>query len=70
MATSGTIRGKTKNSSGTDITDKYNTWISWKRNSTSIANNTSNITVSVKVQRVDGYTGTTAYNLETKPTES
>jgi hypothetical protein len=67
MATNGTISGTTKNSSGTDASSKYGTWISWKRNSTSIANNTSNITVTVYVQRVDGWTGDSSYNLDTKP---
>jgi hypothetical protein len=67
MATSGTIQGTTKNSSGTDITAQYKTWITWKRNSTNIANNTSNITVTVYVQRADGYTDS-AWNLEDKPT--
>jgi hypothetical protein len=67
MATSGTIQGTTKNSSGTDITAQYGTWITWKRNSTNVAKNTSNITVTLYVQRVDGYTGETAWNLEDKP---
>lgn len=67
MATSGTIQGTTKNSSGTDITAQYKTWITWKRNSTNIANNTSNITITVYVQRADGYTDS-AWNLEDKPT--
>lgn len=67
MATSGTIQGTTKNSSGTDVTSRYGTWISWKRNSTNIPNNTSNITVTVYVQRVDGYTGESAWNLNDKP---
>ena len=70
MATSGTIQGTTKDSSGTNITGKYSTWISWTRNSYSIANNTSNVTVSVSVQRIDGYTGETVWDLITKPTVS
>ena len=68
MATKGTIQGTTKNSSGADATTHYGTWIYWERNSYSIANNTSNITVKVRVQRIDGYSGTTAHNLVTKPT--
>lgn len=67
MATTGTIQGTTKNSSGVNITDKYGTWITWKRNSYSIPNNTSNITVTVYVQRVDSYSGETAWDLEYKP---
>lgn len=66
MATSGNINGTTKNSSGTTLS-YYGTWIYWKINSQDIENNTSNITIEVKVQRTDGYTGTTAYNLENKP---
>lgn len=67
MATSGKIQGTTKNDSGSNITTKYGTWIDWNVNSTDIAKNTSNITIKVSVQRVDDYTGVTAYNLETKP---
>lgn len=69
MATSGTIQGTTKNSSGSALS-YYGTWITWKRNSTNIANSTSNITINVNVQRTDGYSGTTAYNLNDKPTVS
>jgi hypothetical protein len=70
MATSGKIQGATKNSSGSDVTSRYGTWIEWKRNSNSIANNTSNITVTVYVQRIDSYSGETAWNLEDKPSVS
>lgn len=70
MATSGTIQGTTKNSSGADRTANYGTWITWKRNSNSIANNTSNVTISVSTQRIDGYTGETAWNLINKPSVS
>ena len=68
MATSGTIQGIARNGSGTDITatNQYKTWISWKRNSTNVSKNTSNITVTVYVQRADGYTDS-AWNLEDKP---
>jgi hypothetical protein len=66
MATGGNINGTTKNSSGTTLSH-YGTWIYWTINSQDIENNTSNITIEVRVQRTDGYTGTTAYNLEDKP---
>lgn len=66
MATSGKINGTTKNSSGTTLST-YGTWIEWKRNSNNITNNTSNITVSVYLQRIDSYAGETAWDLESKP---
>lgn len=69
MATSGKITGTTKNSSGTTLS-YYGTWVDWKVNSTNVANNTKNITIDVKVQRTDGTSGTTAYNLYDKPTVS
>lgn len=69
MATSGKITGTTKNSSGTTLS-YYGTWVNWKVNSTNIANNTKNITISVIVKRTDGYSGTTAYNLNDKPSVS
>ena len=68
MAVNGTIQGTVKNSSGVDISTRYGTWISWQRNSYSIDKSTSNITITVNVQRIDGYTGETAWNLEDKPT--
>ncbi len=67
MATSGKIQGKTYNSSGTDVTSRYGTWIEWKRNSSNVTNNTSNITVTVYVQRIDSYAGETAWDLTAKP---
>lgn len=70
MATSGKIQGTTINSSGSDVTSRYGTWIEWKRNSNNITNNTSNITVTVYVQRVDTYQYETAWDLETKPSVS
>jgi hypothetical protein len=69
MATGGNINGTTKNSSGTTLSH-YGTWIYWTINSQDIEKNTSNITIMVMVQRTDGYTGTTAYNLEDKPNVS
>lgn len=65
MATSGTIYGSCKDSSGSS-SSKYDTWIYWKRNSNSITANTSNITIYVRVQRTDGYSGSAA-NLDKKP---
>ena len=67
MATSGRINGTTKNKSGTDVSSKYGTWINWQRNSYSIENNTSNITVTVYVQRIDSWNGDMAYDLTQKP---
>lgn len=61
MATSGTI----KTTCGT--TDQYDYWAYWKRNSYSIENNKSNITIYLRLQRNDGYSSG-AYNLATKPT--
>lgn len=70
MATSGKIQGTTKNSSGS-ILNTYGTWIEWKRNGNpNITNNTSNVTVTVYLQRIDGYAGETAWDLESKPTVS
>lgn len=67
MATSGTIQGTTKNSSGSNVSSNYGTWITWKRNSNNITNNTSNITVTVYVQRIDSWDGVSAYDLTQKP---
>ncbi len=44
---------------------KYDVWLTVKENSQSIANNTSNITVSMYLKRNDGYAGS-AYNLYTE----
>ena len=56
MATSGTILKKI----GTNSV--YTLWIDWVRNSKSDANNTSNITVTLKAKRNDGYPNYGAYN--------
>lgn len=56
MATSGTISKKI----GTNSV--YTLWIDWIRNSKSDANNTSNITVTLKAKRNDGYPSYGAYN--------
>ena len=56
MATSGTI---SKNIGKNGV---YTLWIDWSRNSKSDANNTSNITVTLKARRNDGYTSYGAYN--------
>lgn len=56
MATSGTISKKI----GTNSV--YTLWIDWVRNSKSDANNTSNITVTLKAKRNDGYPSYGAYN--------
>ena len=61
MATSGTISGSTQT--------LYKFWAEWTRNSYSIENNTSNITVSLRIQRADG-SSSGAYNLDTKPSVS
>ena len=65
MATSGTIYGSCTGGNG----GKYDFWASWARNSYSIDNGTSNITVSLKVQRNDGYSAS-AFNLDSKPSVS
>jgi hypothetical protein len=67
MATSGTIKGSCKTQAGA-ATSKYSTWIYWVRNSVNTTGNYSNITVYVRVQRSDGYTGETAWSKESKPT--
>lgn len=65
MATSGKINGTAKyNSSASSL---YSFWADWTRNSYSVENNTSNITVSLKLQRIDGSTAG-AYNLDRYPT--
>ena len=65
MATSGTIYGSCTGGNG----GKYDFWASWVRNSYSVDNGTSNITVSLKVQRNDGYSAA-AHNLDAKPSVS
>lgn len=60
MATSGTI----KTTCGSN--DQYDYWAYWKRNSYSIENNKSNITIYLRLQRNDG-NSSGAYNLGTKP---
>lgn len=56
MATSGTI---SKNIGTKGV---YTLWIDWAQNSKSEANNTSNITVTLKARRNDGYPSYGAYN--------
>lgn len=56
MATSGTI---SKNIGKNNV---YTFWIEWAQNSKSEANNTSNITVTLKARRNDGYPSYGAYN--------
>lgn len=60
MATSGTI----KTTCGSN--NLYDYWAFWKRNSYSIEDNKSNITIYLRLQRNDGY-HSGAYNLATKP---
>ena len=66
MATSGSITGNAKNDGS--ITTKYTFWVDWKRNSYSIENNTSNITVELKIKCTAFSDG--AWNLEKKPSVS
>lgn len=68
MATSGKITGKAYNSSGYEAST-YIFEINWQRNSYSVENNTSNITVSLQIQRKAGYTNG-AYNLSKYPSVS
>lgn len=65
MATSGSIPGSCTGGNG----GKYDFWASWSRNSYSIDNGTSNITVLLKVQRNDGYSAS-GFNLDAKPSVS
>ena len=65
LATSGTIWGSCQNSSYV-YASAYATWIYWERNSVSVTNNTSNISVYVGVKRTDGYSAS-AVNLDKKP---
>lgn len=62
MATSGTISKKI----GTNSV--YTFWIDWVRNNQNVAANTSNITVTLKAKRNDGYPSYGAYNLNTNNT--
>ena len=66
MATSGSIAGNAKNDGS--ITTKYTFWVDWKRNSYSIENNTSNITVELKIKCTAFSDG--AWNLDRKPSVS
>lgn len=62
MATSGKIVGSCTG----DNASVYNFTAEWVRNSDSVENNTSNITIALYVQRNDGYANS-AYNLDSKP---
>lgn len=62
MATSGSINGSCTGGAG----GKYNFTAEWVRNSFSIDECSSNITINLYVQRNDGYSSS-AYNLVTKP---
>lgn len=67
MATSGSITGVAKTDGS--ITTNYTFWLEWKRNGDyNIANNTSNITVSLKIKCTAFSDG--AWNLERKPSVS
>ena len=66
MATSGKINGTAKNNGS--ATSNYTFWAEWKRNSHSVENNTSNITVSLKIKCTAFPDG--AWNLEKKPSVS
>lgn len=65
MATSGKINGSPAQS----YPGLYAYWADWKLNSSSIDKNTSNITVWLRLQRVDG-ANAGAYNLADKPSVS
>lgn len=67
MSTSGSITGVAKSKGS--IKTNYTFWADWRRNgSYNIANNTSNITVELKIKRTDSADG--AYNLDRKPNVS
>lgn len=68
MATSGRING-TAIASGVAVPGRYAYWIDWTRNSYSIDNDSSNITLYMRIQRIDGaYEG--AWALDVKPSVS
>lgn len=68
MATSGSITGTAK--AGSSVASVYTYWAEWVRNgSPNVTNNTSNITVSLIIQKTSGNT-LGAYNLDKYPTVS
>lgn len=68
MATSGSITGTAK--AGSSAAQYYTYWAEWVRNgSPNVTNNTSNITVSLIVQKTSGNSNG-AYNFEKYPTVS
>ena len=67
MATSGSITGTAKNSSGA-VNTYYNFVANWNVNSRNVDNNTSNITVSLQINYT--YSSGGAYNLDKKPSVS
>lgn len=67
MATSGRINGTAMN--GGAASSIYAFWIDWTRNGYSIENNTSNITVHLRIQRTDGYANG-AWALDVRPSVS
>lgn len=68
MSTSGRIDG-TAIASGVAVPGRYAYWIDWTRNSYSIENDSSNITLYMRIQRIDGaYEG--AWALDVKPSVS
>lgn len=64
MATSGKINGTAKNNGS--ATSNYSFWCDWTRNSYSIENNTSNITIYLRIECTAFADG--AWNLDDKPT--
>jgi hypothetical protein len=65
MAINGEIKGTAYRSNGNANSD-YEFLLKWVRNSYSIENNTSNITITLSVRRTDGYADSAA-NLNKKP---
>lgn len=63
MATSGNIIGSAKKNGS--VTSRYVFWAEWKRNSYSIENNTSNITVTLKIKYT--YSSEGAWNRQKYP---
>ena len=53
MATSGRINGS-PTAGGSSVAHLYSFWVDWTRNSYSIENDSSNITVYLRIQRIDG----------------
>lgn len=68
MARSGEIYG-TPYANGSNVSNLYDYWAAWQVNSSSIEKNTSNVTVWLRLKRVDG-SNAGAYAYDVKPSVS